>query len=88
MRFPWFFNKEKEKIQLGDPPKSIGEVGVKGKELNVNPNTDMTLERAKGRLNNVEKSIVGRSDSDPKKARLIRTREKLKALIFILTDDD
>ncbi len=88
MRFPWFFNEKKKKIQLGDPPGSIGKVGVKGGELNVNPNTDITLERAKGRLGHVEKSIVTRSDNDPKKARLIKTREKLKALVFILTDDD
>lgn len=94
MRFPWFFNTEKKKIQIGnnpiDAPKakgSVGQVGMAGKELHVNPGTNMTLERAKGRLKRVIANIAKRSD-DEKKKKLEKTREKLKALIFILEDDD
>ena len=85
----WWFIKRKGKVEVVQPHRhepDVAKVSTEGKELHVNANTSVSLERCVARLERIKKAIE-RCTDESKLAKLNKTKEKLKAMVFILEDD-
>ena len=61
----------------------VAKVGMKGRELHVNPSRDMTLARLEGRVRNIKKALEINKYSDEKRAALDKSLKRYEFEIML-----